>query len=229
MESDRGVGGVPLGAHGAKRNLSERVLALGPLAVLGLAYLATVVLMLLVSAAGHVLDRPVGDFTRDPTAVLEGPAYIGFVSSIGAVVWAVGATACLLAVLLLEGRTRSAFLWGGLLTAALLADDLFLLHETYYPQVGVPEKAVPLLYAVAIVAYAVVFRDFLRRHGLLLIPAAAALFAVSGLLDFTLDEEAPFLVEDGAKLLGIVTWTFFFTAAAVRELRGLRPAPAPSP
>jgi hypothetical protein len=182
---------------------------------------------MVVSAAGAVLDRPIGDLTRDPSAVLDGPAYIGFVSNVGIVVWTLGASACLLAALVLEGPIRWPFVWGGLLTAWLLADDLFLLHESYFNQVHLPEQAAPVIYTVAIVAYGYVYRDFLRRHGVWLLPIAFGLFAISGALDVTLDADSPFLIEDGAKLFGIVTWTVFFTLAAVRELRvGTRPAEA---
>lgn len=198
-----------------------------PAVTLGGAYLVTLGLLMVVSAAGAVLDRPIGDFTRDPTAVLDGPAYIGFVSGVGIVVWTLGASACLLAALVLQGPIRWPFVWGGLLTAWLLADDLFLLHESYFNTVGLPEQAAPVIYTVAIVVYGYVYRDFLRRHGLWLLPIAFVLFAISGMLDVTLDADSPFLIEDGAKLLGIVTWTVFFTLAAVTELRrGARPAEA---
>jgi hypothetical protein len=198
-----------------------------PSIALGVAYAATAGLLMVVSAAGAVLDRPIGDLTRDPSAVLDGPAYIGFVSNVGIVVWTLGASACLLAALVLEGPIRWPFVWGGLLTAWLLADDLFLLHESYFNQVHLPEQAAPVIYTVAIVAYAYVYRDFLRRHGLWLLPTAFVFFAISGALDVTLDADSPFLIEDGAKLFGIVTWTVFFTLAAVRELRsGVQPAEA---
>jgi hypothetical protein len=211
------------GELGRTRRLDWR----NPAVTLGGAYVLTAGLLMVVAAAGAVLDRPIGDLTRDPAAVLDGPAYIGFVSNVGIVVWTLGASACLLAALVLEGPIRWPFVWGGLLTAWLLADDLFLLHESYFIQVHLPEQAAPVIYTAAIVAYGYVFRDFLRRHGLWLLPTAFVLFAISGALDVTLDADSPFLIEDGAKLFGIVTWTVFFTLAAVRELRtGTQPAEA---
>ena len=189
------------------------------LALLGVAWAAAALVLLVASAAGIVLDRPLGDFTMDPVTALEGPAYIGFVSSVGAVLWSVGCGACLVGALTLGGRLRLAFLCGGLLTAALLADDLFLIHEAYIEFVGLPPEAAPVAYAALSIAYMVFFRDVLRAHGMWLLPLAWVLFAVSAAVDTALEEDAPFIIEDGSKLFGIATWSGFFVAAVVSELR----------
>ena len=191
------------------------------LALLGVAWAAAALVLLMASAAGMVLDRPLGDFTMDPVTALEGPAYIGFVSSVGAVGWSVGCGACLIGALTLDGRARLAFAFGGLLTALLLADDLFLIHEAYIERVGLPMIAAPMIYAGLATAYFVGFRDFLRRHGIWFLPMAGAFLAASAGVDAALEDDAPFVVEDGTKLLGIVTWTSFFVAATVAELRAL--------
>ena len=197
----------------------ERAVNRLTLLVVGSAWAAAAVVLLVASAAGMVLDRPFNDFSRDPVTVLEGPAYIGFVSSLGAVGWAIGCGACLVGALTLSGRVRLALLCGGLLTAILMADDLLLVHEAYIEFVGLPMVAAPIIYAGLTIAYLVVFREFLRRHGLWILLVACALFAVSAGLDVTMDEDAPFLIEDGSKLFGIVTWSGFFVLATVRELQ----------
>jgi hypothetical protein len=189
------------------------------LIVLGLAWAAAASILLVASAAGMVLDRPFNDFSRDPVTVLEGPAYIGFVSSMGAVGWAIGVGACLVGALALGGRVRLALACGGLLTAVLMADDLLLVHEAYIEHLGLPMVAAPIIYAGLTIGYLVVFREFLRDHGLWILLVACACFALSAGLDVTLDEDAPFLVEDGSKLFGIVTWSSFFVLATVGELQ----------
>ena len=40
-----------------------------------------------------------------------------------------------------------------------------------------------------------------------------------GGIDVALEEDSPFLIEDGSKLFGIVTWTSFFVLAAVGEIQ----------
>ena len=197
----------------------ERAVNRLTLLVVGSAWAAAAIVLLLASAAGMVLDRPFNDFSRDPVTVLEGPAYIGFVSSLGAVAWAVGCGACLVGALALSGRVRLALVCGGLLTAILMADDLLLVHEAYIEFVGLPMVAAPIIYAGLSIAFLVVFREFLRRHGLWLLLVACALFAVSAAIDFALDEDAPFIVEDGEKLFGIVTWSGFFVLATVQEIQ----------
>ena len=189
------------------------------LIVIGLAWAAAALVLLVASAAGIVLDRPFKDFSRDPVAVLEGPAYIGFVSSMGAVAWAIGCGACLVGALALTGRVRTALICGGLLTAILMADDLLLIHEAYIEIVGLPMMIAPIIYAGLAIGFLVVFREFVRRHGLWILLVACALFAVSAALDVALDEDSPFLIEDGSKLFGIVTWTSFFVLATVREIQ----------
>jgi hypothetical protein len=186
------------------------------LRVVAAAWMAAGAVLIAVAVASVVLDRSTGHFTRDAVNVLETSLSIGFVSTLGAIVWSVAATACLLVAVIVEGQTRQVFVWGGILTAALLVDDAFLLHEAYAQETGNSEKHVLLVYPVAMAAYVVRFRWFLRRHGLVLLPLALAWFGVSAVLDVS--EPGPFLLEDGAKLFGIVTWALFFLWAAVREL-----------
>ena len=65
----------------------------------------------------------------------------------------------------------------------------------------------------------VVFRSFLRRHGIWLLLLAGAFLAASAAIDVWFEEDSRFLAEDGSKLFGIVTRTTFFVAATVGELR----------
>ncbi len=190
------------------------------LALLGVAWAAAALVLLVTSAAGIVLDRSFGDFSRDAVVVLDGPAYVGFLSNVGAVAWSLGCGACLVAVLVLDGEPRRALACGGLLTAVLLADDVFLIHEGYLEgSLGLPTIVVPALYAALALAYIVVFRGFLRRHDLWLLLLAGGFLALSAVIDVWFEEDSRFLAEDGTKLVGIFTWTTFFVAATVIELR----------
>lgn len=188
-------------------------------AVLLLVYGAAIALLVAVVLAAHVLDREFGDFAHDPTTTLSGPAYIGFLSNVGAVLWSATLAACVISALVLPRPARVPFLWGGAITFVLLADDLFLLHEAYFPHVGLSQARTSLLYGVSTLAFLVIYRRFVQEHGLILFPLALALFALSSGIDLSLEEHAPFVIEDGAKFLGIVTWCLFFANASTRELR----------
>ncbi len=187
------------------------------LAVLAAAYAATAAVVIAILVGSRVGDRPSGDFVRDPVTVLDGAVYVGLVSHLGTIVWSAAATSCFLAAIVLGGRTRRAFAWAGVLTTALLVDDVFLVHETYAEETGGSERHVLALYPIALAAYVVVYRTFLRRHDAWLLVIALALFGVSAIVDVRDAEE--YLLEDSAKLFGIVTWCVVFAAASVRELR----------
>ena len=197
------------------------------LALLGVAWAAAALVLLMASAAGMVLDRSFGDFSRDTVIVLDGPAYIGFVSNVGVVGWSLGCGACLVGALTLHGKTRLALVCGGLLTAMLMADDVFLIHEGYLEGGGLPTVVAPTVYAGLAIAYLVVFRSFLRRHGIWLLLLAGAFLAASAAIDVWFEVDSRFLAEDGSKLFGIVTWTTFFVAATVGELRLSEPEVSP--
>jgi hypothetical protein len=167
--------------------------------------------------ASRVMDRSMRDFSQDPTEVLDGPAYIGFLTGIATVVWSVAATSCLLAWLAAGRSARSPFLWSALFVTALLADDLFRLHESYYPQVGLPQLVVAAIYGVAGAAYVWLFRSFIRANDGWLFLLGLALLGISIATDQLVDN-GPWFTEDGTKLLGIVTWALFYLRAALRVL-----------
>jgi hypothetical protein len=99
----------------------------------------------------------------------------------------------------------------------LLADDVFRLHESYYPQVGLPQLLVAAIYGAAGAAYVWVFRGFIRANDGWLFLLGLALLGTSIATDQLVDN-GPWFAEDGTKLLGIVTWAVFYVRAALRVL-----------
>ena len=166
----------------------------------------------------RVVDYSLEDLSQDPTETLDAPAYLGLLSTLGVIAWAIGLGACVLGWIGTGASMRSPFLWGGLLTLAALADDGFRLHESYYPTVGVGERFLGVLYAAAGVAYVWRFRPFLRRHGAGLFAVSIVLLVLSLATDQLLEEDAPWLTEEGAKFLGIVAWALYFCRACLAEL-----------
>jgi hypothetical protein len=180
-------------------------------------YGGALLLVAAVAAGSRVVDRPVSYFTREPADALHAPAYVGALSNLGALLWAIGATASLLTWLVLSRSARSPLLWGGLLTALLLADDFFQLHDDYYPSLGIPQRGANAAYFLLTVVYLVVFRDWLRARSGWMLLLAFGLLGLSAALDSAFrDQDA---VEDATKLLGIVTWATFFVLTSLDELR----------
>ena len=81
---------------------------------------------------------PTAVLTRDSNAVAELPFYVGAVSNIGVIFWSATASICLFVFFSTDNsvvykRLRSYVLFSGLLTLMFLLDDLFQLHEEFFP------------------------------------------------------------------------------------------------
>jgi hypothetical protein len=192
-----------------------------------LAWAGAVAVIVLFQVVAFVLDRPFSFLSREPQKALDGVWYAGSFSNLGAVMWAVGATACAVAWLALRPRgetLRSPLLHAALLLALLGADDLFLLHDELYVK-AVREEIVFGVYLLLFAGYGVVHRDWLQpRGGLLLLPLGLALLVVSAVMDRYWDGHHVF--EDGVKFVGIVTLVFFFARAALASLTEAASRPA---
>ena len=153
----------------------------------------------------------------DPATATGSPFFAGFVSNVGAVMWAAIATVFLFRFHLdcRPGRpsewTRF-LLWSGLFAALVGSDDLFLLHEELFPKyLSIPQVVVVATYGVLAIAYLGRFRTQIARTAYPLFLLALGLLGVSVALDQIADRWEVYLpagpfIEDGAKLLGIGTW-----------------------
>lgn len=187
-------------------------------------------LALLVTSQTDVTMR---ELTQDPTTVLDGPFYVGYVSNLGNVLWAAAAAICGFVALALPrgapGGARRFFVWSGIFTGVLMIDDLFLLHDEVLPRyAGISGELYGFTYVASMAAYLVLFRRNLLAANYVLFGAALILFGISVVVDLgfsTLSDLVPgnlvLLVEDGAKLLGVGTWMAFFVATGREELRQL--------
>ncbi len=194
------------------------------------AVLVLVVAGLVLAAAFFVQFKEgvaMGDLTRDPTSVAEVPLYIGFVSQFGIFLWSATATCCLMAGLALarqgqDRQGRNFFLYAAGLSLMLGMDDLFLLHEVFFPYFGVPELVVFGVYGVLVAVFLGLFlRLLLRSEYLLLLMAFGflGLSVLTDLADVVLIE--PFLLEDGLKLVGILAWLCYFARTSLLAIAPL--------
>lgn len=186
---------------------------------------ATAVLLVAV-ARSRSKGFSLGMYTSDPTATLGGHPLVGALSSVGALGWCAAATLCLFTWLVRRrrtaGRVSAGFLLSsGLLMAALMVDDLFLVHEWIAPRVlGMPENLVLSVYALAMLTWLVAFRWTIVATEYLLLVLAAGFAALSLAVDLTWDSSADlrYFLEDGSKLLGIVGWLGYLGRVCYREL-----------
>lgn len=170
------------------------------------------------------------DLVRDAQVVAAtrgdaSPAY-GLVSNLGvmAMVLAAGAALAASAVVRADHDGRRLLVWAAVLSLVVAADDLFLLHEAsaFGPISGMVLVAA---YGLGFLAYVGRFHELiLERLDPMLLAGMFAGLGVSAFVDLLVDPptRASVLVEDGAKLLGLLAWAAFVALAAVRLLRADR-------
>jgi len=184
-----------------------------------------------IALASHVSGVHPGDLTRDPTAVLQASPFTGLLSNLGVLLWCAAAAIASFTATVLRCRAASRdeiafFASAAGITAVLLIDDLFRLHDYIFPfTLHIRGEVFYAVYFLASCAFLGRFRGYLMNSGNLdqLVLALVFLGLSSG-LDAFFDSGRPwhFLLEDGLKFLGIVSWTSFVTGASLRAVSGER-------
>ena len=212
----------------------------GP-AVLAATFGPALLLLAVTVAASAMMHLPLALFVRDPTATLGGNPLTGVQSHLGVLVWWAAAAVCFFgaAVLRSERHDRSGagfLLWSGSITAVLALDDLFQFHEDLAVRyLRLDDKAVVLVYGLAVVTYLVRYRRTILRSDYSLLAIGLVLFAGSNVVDVFLSDrwtsDGRIFLEDGLKLLGVAGWssylirtTFHLLAASTRRANGARNA-----
>lgn len=186
---------------------------------------AVLLIAALVMSAAFVVQFkegiPLGDLTRDPVSVAGVPLYVGFVSQLGIVLWSATAACCFLAALIvarqgLDIRWRNFFLGAAGLSLMLGLDDLYLLHEVFFPYFGIPELVVFGVYGLLVAVFLGRYLSLLLRSDFLLLAMAFGFLGLSVLADlFDVELIEPYLLEDTLKLIGILGWLCYFARTAV--------------
>lgn len=181
-----------------------------------------VLLLIMAGAIKIAATTSYSELFRDITASFEAPVYVGLFSQIGLILWSVAIGALLVGALLTNSvrveEDRGFLTYSLCLTILLAADDAFLIHESVFDSVlGLGERTAFGLYGIAILGYIFLFQKQLLETHFPLLLISLGLFAVSMLVDslpalagYT-GRDAIFLLEDGAKLAGIVFWALYQT------------------
>lgn len=199
---------------------------LGPLRAIGIAYAIAVAILAIPVLSKLLWDIPAGDFLRDCPTMAGGPAYLGAISYLGIVLWGCTAAICFFAAAAEPAGPsyRGFWIYAGVFTVVLLADDLLMLHEHLFPvYLGLSEYVLYGLYAVAALFYTVYYRKLLLQANYLLLLLTFAWFVLMVVVDYfegTAEVRGMIVFEDGAKLLGIITWLMFHAQLALARIRG---------
>lgn len=199
------------------KSLSGQAKAIYPFVLkLFIPALAVILLMVLVRI---FFDIPFHTMTLDPVQImagLRGNPFCGCLSNLGVLLWCSTAAVCLFsaACLLSGGRREEGYFLAcsGAVTLILMLDDFLLFHEIVFPRMlGIPGEFLFVSYFLAVGIYLYRFkREILRTDYILLVLAFIFLGISFGadLLPFRI--RGQFLVEDGSKFMGIVSWMGYF-------------------
>ena len=162
---------------------------------------------------------PIGEMTADPVTLGKGlSVYSGFLSQVGILFWSAAASVCLFCGGVLrpsnvDNRFRRFLLLSGVVTLVLALDDVFLLHEIVLPLFGIPQIVVLASYIVMMLADLFIFRRIILLTNYRVLVVSLSFFAISVALD-VIEPFEYYLIffEDGAKLIGLVSWTAYFIA-----------------
>lgn len=170
--------------------------------------------------------RPAFLLFRDPAAIAHISPLAGVFSSIGVLMWtATAAVALLVAVVSWKldpsGASWRFFAAAGTLTAALLLDDFFMVHEYAEEYLHIPQPAFYFGYLAALIAYLVAFRRQIADSDVALLLIAAGFLGLSAATDVISERLDPgdtirwrIAVEDGSKFLGILGWCAYHVRTA---------------
>lgn len=184
------------------------------------------VVMVVALAVAYLADVPVSDLLRDPSAVLDGPWYVGLFSTTGIALWAVAVAVSLLPLAANpDGPVRRLLVAGAVGSLLLGADDAYLLHETIKNEVGIPSPVtIGLIGLVTLAMFVPVWRHLVGRHDFWVFVLALLFLAGSAILDAAGEAGLPTppasaIIEDAAKFLGILTWAAFFAGVGAGVIR----------
>jgi hypothetical protein len=190
-----------------------------------------------------VQNIPMYELVADPAEIAHKLPYMGLLSQIGILIWSGALCTCwFTASLLGKDKTRensvswSEFLWSsGGLSLLLLLDDWLQIHE--YTSVflglardpsGVPrllqngiEFAVYILYTVIFTVYLWRYRSKIMQGNIVPAIVTAAFMLISTLIDIIPHDRllSHDLLEEGSKLIGIVSWFNYFVLVSQQRLR----------
>ena len=160
---------------------------------------------------------------RDVFATASVEPYYGLFSNIGIFLWFGTAAILLFSGTILfsvnKSHKYSKFLLSfGCLTFLLVIDDFFMLHEKVFPDfLKISEKKTFLAYGIIIIYLLLKFRDTIFDNHFTVFVIAISLLFLSITVDqilpassFIFKQDDIYFFEDSLKLIGIISWCFYF-------------------
>lgn len=180
--------------------------------------LIIIIAILVVNIVYHV---PFARMTSDTASIAGIHPLYGVLSNLGVILWCAATFSCALAAAILRLKgTKKVYLfllYSSLLSAFLMFDDLFQFHEDLSSSIGLNQKVIYVLLGTAVISYLIYFRKILFQTNIVVFLMALAFLFLSVLADTVIYKifgnqlgDWLYLIEDGAKWIGIVFWGYYF-------------------
>lgn len=184
--------------------------------------LPAALVLLVIGVVSAINEVSMASVTRDVTAIANIHPLTGILSTLSILLWSVAASITLFTAFILrhsgDSKIFTFLLSSSLLTAYMMFDDALLFHEALIPQyLGIDEKIVLLTLGVAVLTYLFSFKKIILETNYFVLTMAFVFLSLSVLTDGILDPwfwslgHWEYLIEDGAKWLGIASWCSYFT------------------
>jgi hypothetical protein len=194
--------------------------------------LACVLILGAVAALVAVSQHPFVYYSENPTSTFSASPLLGVLSYVGVLlIWGAAFVSVYAGAFVAgkRGRRHAAPLLAlGIGVAYLALDDLFLLHEKFYPRLGIAEDAVFVAYVVVALAFLWWYRDVFRRHEWPLLAFAFAVLGASILVDLAFGVSMYWL-EDSLKLYGLALLAAYLVRFSARMFSDAYPVTAAHP
>ena len=198
--------------------------------VLLIAYLVTFLSLLSVIITSTYKSVPLDIFTKDPTAIMNAPFYIGAFSNIGIMLWSGAAVLCFFTAFSISRQRHlkeefKFLIVSALITLMLAVDDMFLVHEEVFPYYfNLNANAVIITYINIFIIYIILFRARILQSEFIALGLAFFCLGLSTVIDLLpLPIEKDTFLEDAIKLFGVVSWFIYFYRYSRQVLFAVRP------
>jgi hypothetical protein len=185
--------------------------------ILLIVWLITLLSLLIAIYASTEKDIPLESFTKDPTALMKAPFYLGFFSNIGIMIWSASSMISFFVAYRIKDLHESKNQFWFVLISAIISlfmtlDDLFQLHEFVFPNyLSITDNMVYLTYMNIYLLYFIRFRKLLLNSDFLVLGLAFFFLGLSTIIDLLpLPIPKDTFLEDAIKLFGISTWFIYY-------------------
>jgi len=178
-----------------------------------------------------ILDINLGLMTRDITAIAKINPLSGILSNFGIILWCSAASVCFFSAMAIRNTKSKDSFWflfySGLLSAYLLFDDFFQLHEILAgDHVGIREIYSYMAIGMAVLIYLFIFRRNIWRTNFSFLLLSFIFLASSISIDVFQSMLMPrighweFFIEEAFKWLGIACWCSYYVQTSYYLVAG---------